>query len=508
MAFTCSITITSVTGVPAGSSTTTGSIRVIGTQTGVCAPTASGVTEIIVEVNCGTRVTSSAIAPDVHGKWIALVPASCTCGGDIEVTAFCATDPACKATFSGTLQCETATACPTGTIDVTVLGCDPDGSGKVDVELTAVITNGPSSQLIGQFEWGDSTGNGGIFFQPMPVYPISYSETHAYLPSGPYTAEFVWTDPANCPPFTAVVSGLPNCPIACPPGSVVITADPPGECNANGTRTVTFNASVSGITAQYYQWDFGDGSTPVSFTGSPPPSQTHDFPAPAGGETYTVTLTVTTDNGACIYEHSITVDIAECAGSPTGPGTPKPPKPPSSWCGAFTYVVAALLGVALALAITILTLNCMGVTVSNWLWYAVIGVLSAAVAAIIAWYISCAISWCPCAKKCDWLVITWIATLIGGIIAGYLSGCCPWMKYVSSGLLAVALAVFIYWCVHCKPSLCDVFAKLLVAFASGAAVALAYLALLPALAACGITWVGVAVTTTAALLAIAVANCH
>ena len=154
------------------------------------------------------------------------------------------------------------------------------------------------------------------------------------------------------------------------------------------------------------------------------------------------------------------------------------------------------------------TLNCMGVTVSNWLWYAVIGVLSAAVAAIIAWYISCAISWCPCAKKCDWLVITGIATLIGGIIAGYLSGCCPWMKYVSSGLLAVALAVFIYWCVHCKPSLCDVFAKLLVAFASGAAVALAYLALLPALAACGITWVGVAVTTTAALLAIAVANCH
>ena len=88
------------------------------------------------------------------------------------------------------------------------------------------------SQLIvnsnGVINW-----NGGIFFQPMPVYPISYSETHAYLPSGPYTAEFVWTDPANCPPFTAVVSGLPNCPIACPPGSVVITADPPGEC----TRT-------------------------------------------------------------------------------------------------------------------------------------------------------------------------------------------------------------------------------------------------------------------------------
>jgi hypothetical protein len=500
VAFNCSVTITSVIGVPAGSSgTTTGSILVAGTQTGLCEPTASGVIAVLVEVSCGTN-SAKAIARVVNGKWSTDVPLSCTCNGDIEVTASCALDPECKATFARTLQCETANTCPTGTIDVSVGDCNSDGTRNVT--LIAEITSIPSGTSVGQFNYGNNN-----YGQLIPISaPGSYPDPtpHAFTPPGPYPVEFDWGLPANCPPLIATVPELSTCPIVCPAGSVVITADPPGDCDADGKRTVTFNVSMSGVTAQHYQWDFGDGVTQPSMTGQPPATQTYEFPAPSSGSTmYTVILTITTENGACTYPATVTVDISECAGSP------KPPTPSSgsSWCGAFVYVVAALLGLTLAFAIIILALNCHGDPVSNTLWYLVIGFGSAAVAAIIAWYVLCAVSVCPCAKKCDWLVITWIAILVGGIVAYYLSGCCPWMKYVAYGLLAVALLVCLYWWAHCKPSSCDIYAKLLVALVSGAAPALVYLHYVPAFAMCGNGTVSGVVAAIGAALGLLVAKC-
>ena len=61
----CSISITSVTGVPATpNSTITGTIHVTGTLTGTCAPTPSGVVEVIVEAVCGSNSAKASAIPD------------------------------------------------------------------------------------------------------------------------------------------------------------------------------------------------------------------------------------------------------------------------------------------------------------------------------------------------------------------------------------------------------------------------------------------------------------
>ena len=80
-------------------------------------------------------------------------------------------------------------------------------------------------------------------------------------------------------------------------GTVSPTADftsSPSPSTAGSA--VAFNASLSqpstGATIVSYQWDFGDGSAPIT-TGTPNTSKTY---AVAGG--YTVTLTVTDSTGA------------------------------------------------------------------------------------------------------------------------------------------------------------------------------------------------------------------
>jgi hypothetical protein len=211
----CSINITSVIGILAApGSTTTSTIHVTGTLTGECKPTAGGAIEIIVEGTCQSNSAKAIATPDSLGNWSADIPLRCTCGGDIIVTASCATDPTCTETRGLNLQCEEN--CPTGSIGVSVGDCNSDGTRNVT--LTANITSfpfPPGTMAVGQFDYGDGTVSNGVVVTQAGVVqdPGPPGPPHPYTPPGPPNpVRFFWALlPANCPPLTTVVSGLESC---------------------------------------------------------------------------------------------------------------------------------------------------------------------------------------------------------------------------------------------------------------------------------------------------------
>jgi hypothetical protein len=311
----CSITITSVVGIPATpGSTTTSTIRVTGTQSGECPPAPSGVVEIIVQAICPGATNQGIATPDSLGNWAVDIPLRCTCNGWITVTASCATDPACMDTFSsGALQCEGGN-CPTGSITASVGGCNSDGTRNVT--LTATITSVPAGTIVGAFGYG-----GGLYGSAFIVPGAgTYTDTHKYIPPGPGPtdpASFHWTLPASCPDFTVVIPDLDVC--ECPKNVMVtITATPDSTCHPDGTRTVTFTPSVSGVTPQYYIWDFHGYVTPNQTTTTPVPVK-RDYPAPGTApSSYPVTLTVTSFSGACSNSANKTISVPGCGGGGGG----------------------------------------------------------------------------------------------------------------------------------------------------------------------------------------------
>jgi hypothetical protein len=313
----CSITITSVVGIPA-TPTTTSAIRVTGTLTGECPPGANGVVEIIVQAYCAGGGLNQAIAtPDSLGNWTVDISLRCMCNGWITVAASCATDSACGDVFSsGALQC--AGNCPTGSLEVSPGDCNPDGTRNVT--LTAHISSVPTGTIVGQ--WIFKSGEFGPGVTPI-MGGQNISISHPYAPPGPGAgdpAQFIWLAPANCPPLTATVSGLQTCPIACPNGTVHVTASPPGNCTSNNTRLVTFQATVTGVTPQNYEWNFPGGTSPqpANGLGSPPPI-TVEYPA-ATASTPTASCTVRIFDGVCSYMDSTMVDIRACGGGGGGNG--------------------------------------------------------------------------------------------------------------------------------------------------------------------------------------------
>lgn len=307
----CSLSITSVTGIPAmPGGTTTISIHVTGTLTGDCRPIdlASTSFDVVVQVDCGGGPVNAATRSS-GGNWAVDVPATCTCGQNIVVTASCATDPACSDTFAGLLDCQ-QDACPAGAINVAVGGCNDDGTRNVT--LTANLVAIPPGTVVGQWDYGDTT-LGVAFVIPAPG---AYTEgPHAYATPGPYTARLLYVLPAGCPPLTATVSGLAACPIVCPE-IVSISVSVAGVCNADGTRTVNLDAVISGGTPQAYRWEFGDPSPPQTIFPPNPPATSHNYPAAGTGTSpYTATLTVTGLHPSCIDTEVAAVNVPGCDGA-------------------------------------------------------------------------------------------------------------------------------------------------------------------------------------------------
>lgn len=202
----CSLSITLVRGNPATpGGMTTSSIRVEGTVA-ECEPFTLDNTaprDVVVMVDCGAGpVTVQTLSS--AGIWSLGVPATCTCGTPIRVTATCATNPECTDLFSGLLECEEVD-CPTGVLAVFAGDCN--SSGKRIVTLMASISAAPPGSQ-GGWVFGDGS-QGGTF--PIVVGP--FSETHPYTPPGPaFPAQLVFVQPPDCPPLKATIANLQPCP--------------------------------------------------------------------------------------------------------------------------------------------------------------------------------------------------------------------------------------------------------------------------------------------------------
>jgi hypothetical protein len=311
----CSVTITSVIGIPMGGGSTTSTVHVSGTLSGDCQPVTSPWSpttyDIVVVVDCGGAGPISATTLSSGGLWAVDVPATCACTKDITVTAECASNAACKDTFTGVLQCQQA-ACPTGSISISPGDCNPDGTRNVS--FAANITSAPPGTLAGQFDYGDGTWGMGLSFSGTGSHPDPTSPHHYPPPGPPNPVRFVWIIPSNCPPLTTVLSGLQTCPIACPTGNVQVTASPPSDCTPNNTRLVTLQASVTGVTPQNYEWDFPGGTSSQQPIGlGPPPPITVEYPA-ATASTPVASCTVRIFNGVCSYTGMTTITISPCKG--------------------------------------------------------------------------------------------------------------------------------------------------------------------------------------------------
>jgi hypothetical protein len=492
----CSITITSVTGIPATpGSTITSAIHVTGTLSGECKPTPSGAVEIIVEVRCGSNTAKDIATPDFSGNWSVDVKIRCTCGGDVEVIATCATDPNCIGKFGGNLNCEGT--CPTGSISVLVGDCNPDGTRNVT--LTAIVTSVPPGAVAGQFDYGDGTFSQAIAIPGPGSYPDPGAPHHYAPPGPPNPVRFLWVLPANCPPLTTTLTGLQPCQIVCPNMAVQLTASAPGACNANGMRTVTLNASVSGGTPQFYHWDFGDGATTTIMAPNPPGPQTHDYAAPGTSVTsYTAVFTVTSLNGACVNTATTTVNIPGCQGGGGGGGGGGDGGNGEGfgckglrWAG----VIAAILA-ALSLYICL----CVPGAGSAFCYAA------AALAALSAILLGIWFFFCP--KPCGAaLLLSWQIALGSGIGALYFAPCCPVLWLIGAGLIAAALAGLLLWRSRCKRTLCQVLAELAIVITVVILTVLGWIAGIPFLSACLNPIVAAAVSTLSAAIALGLANC-
>jgi PKD repeat protein len=145
------------------------------------------------------------------------------------------------------------------TISCTRITCSFDGTGS----------NDPDGSIVSyQWDFGDaSTGTGA-------------TATHTYAAAGSYTVRLTVTDNGNA---TGTVTNVAQPTPDQPPVAAFTSSCNQRVCSVDGTGSSDPDGSVAS-----YAWTFGDGGTATGATAS------HTYAAPGS---YTVTLTVTDDNG-------------------------------------------------------------------------------------------------------------------------------------------------------------------------------------------------------------------
>lgn len=455
---TCSVTINTPTG-----HTLAGKIVDIEISGTASVPDCDAVE---VTLNCSGFPATTTVLVDAAGNWTAaftsadpLVLENCPCGQGVTVFVQCIKGgiagvpsqpvPGCNANWSGVLNCEPA--CP----DINWLDpeadpkCNPDGTRNVS-NLGAVVANPALPAIVAQLEWVE--GNNLILDGP--------KQGAGQVNLGPVTHPF----PSGTQTLHVTVSSPPGCGGSALPFNVD-PCGPIGACchKVAGVPNAITCEEMTEAECQAIGGDYkGDGSK---------------------------------------------CDQVDCGKPPKKNGNGNGNGETGGLCGAFTYVVAALIGLTLSAALLIATFYCMGFPVPAIIWGIVLGIAIATAVVIALWYALCAFGICPCPTACDWLEITWMATLAGAIVALFLSGCCPVELVVSLGLFTATAVTLGAWIQKCKPDACTVLAAFLVAVSTAAAVALSYIALLPIIAACGLTPVLVATITLGGGLAAALAAC-
>jgi hypothetical protein len=385
---------------------------------------------------------------------------------------------------------------------VEILGCIRDTQdGKVKRRVTftpSIYLPTEVSNHIWIFGDGQSDPASGPVMQGMHLYEVAPSvppqlcifPTSETCDSECFEiplSDFADFEQCECPQIAAIDVQIEDCE---------------RDQDGNQKRRVTFVPTLTGPNPSAYNWTFGDGSSDVG-AGSPGPISHLYEQVP------TTPPRLCIQAGAPCEETCRDVPLSEfdqfepC--EEDGDGDDGGP----SWCGVLTVAIAALAALALTTTLVLLAVQfCLSIPVPAWLWGVVLGLAAAVAALIILSRILCAVGICPCLTKCDWLLIAWVPALAGAIIALYLTGCCGWMGFVALGLFVAASATFALWKRSCNPTRCEILDWLLIAIVSGVSPAITYVNLIPALRACGYTWVAAAAASLGAALLIAAAACR
>jgi hypothetical protein len=325
-------------------------------------------------------------------------------------------------------------------------------------------------------------------------------------------------------PQDLVCTSQPPVVATCP--TIVWGTKTVGACDANGNSTVTVTASVVGPSAATAELRDPQGNMIDTGTGSGQFPLQGSFLQP-GGTTQSVTVVVTAPTGCGGGVLPVSVPACEEPPMPGGSGrwrfvpgggARKPdgngggaPQPDGNGgggaCGSMVWIVGTLSALLAALlALTLAWWLCVpGTTPPAWVWGIVIGVGVANATAIAAWYLLCVlIPSCECPSTCDWLQIGTMTAVASFAILAWLSTCCPTI-WLAAGFGAAYATAAIAWAVSCKPSWCTALAAHLAAIVSGTIPAIAYIAFVPQIAACGSTSVNAVIATTGGLLAAATA---
>jgi hypothetical protein len=234
------------------------------------------------------------LAPGTYSATLKIVPPPYECA-EVSVTVVA--------------QC---TGCPTVVVDPPQVG-NCDSAGNRTVTLTTHVTPATGQTVVVQWDFG-----GGVF-GPSKVYSAAatYVETHSFAATGSTASTYnITLDvilPTGCQNVPVTVT-VPPCE---PPPCTLVIQDitiQVGQCNANGTRTVTATASLNNTDPSdeyWWQWE----STPAT-VGLPAPqgvTQTHDYAAPGSSPSnYTVKLVV--KRGNCVASMQKPVSVDGCGG--------------------------------------------------------------------------------------------------------------------------------------------------------------------------------------------------
>jgi hypothetical protein len=129
--------------------------------------------------------------------------------------------------------------------------------------------------------------------------------------------------------------------------------------------------------------------------------------------------------------------------------------------------------------------------VGNWALIAAGTALALALVLLALWL-------ALCANACDFQILIWQVALVCGIVAIYLSGCCPWLLWLGLGLVLLSAIFYATWVSSCNPQVCIQLRELTAAFSIGAGTALDYLAHIAS--ACGLGIVSLVVSGIALFL--------
>ena len=375
--------------------------------------------------------------------------------------------------------------CPTVTgLTATVSGCAGPGVATVTINGTLV------PPLVGcSFLW--AFGDGGMAVTTTP------SASHVYTVPGTYAVAVTAICPGITPCATTTIAvDVPRC---CPVVTNILANLEDNECaNGMGTSaTVNFSAITDPTPAAgNYTWSFGDGSPPVT---NPGPNASHDYASPSA---YNVQVVYAPD--PAVYP-----GCATSAFSISGVTVPACPadedededEDDGGGGGWGCFGLRVIMTIAAILAIVAVSLAaCIPAAATPLFWLAAALGLVAAIAGIL-WGI-----FCP--KPCAWaLLLAWQVALGVGFILLCFTVCCPIFWAIGLGLVAVGVTLMFIWKERCNKSNCAVLKELVIALSGVVLPLLGWLGVIPALAACINPIVTGALSTLAAVIAVAATNC-